>query len=395
MAHLATVGSHSIKGVAQLHSELVKSELLSDFYQLFPERFNNKTNGVTPRRWLLYANPKLTQLLRDTLGPDALTGELAGLARLRDYADDQAMLDALWQIKQGNKLALAQLMAELTDVHVNPNSMFVIQVKRIHEYKRQLLACLQIVAHYLKLKHNPALDEVPRTYVFAGKAAAGYVAAKQHIRLINDIASVINRDPDMRGRLNVVFVPNYGVSLAQVIIPAANVSLQISQAGKEASGTSNMKFALNGALTLGTLDGANVEIREAVGPENFFLFGLQVEGVNALRARGYRPGEFIERSPSLKQVLALLETDFFNLGDPRRYHGVVHGLRQYDPYMVCADFDDYVAKEAEAAALYRNPRAWARASLFNIAGSGRFSSDATIRAYAEEIWHVKPVKVEL
>ncbi|MFT3926117.1 MAG: glycogen/starch/alpha-glucan phosphorylase [Myxococcales bacterium] len=395
MAHLATVGSHSVNGVAQLHSELVKSELLHDFYELYPERFNNKTNGVTPRRWLLYANPKLTSLITDKLGPEVVAGDLSGLTQLRAFQEDPQLLDAMWQVKQENKQALAKVIAARCDVRVDPSSMFVIQVKRIHEYKRQLLACLQIVAHYLKLKNEPNADEVPRTYVFAGKAAPGYATAKQHIRLINDLAEVINRDPAMKGRLNVVFIPNYGVSLAQVIMPAANVSLQISQAGKEASGTSNMKFALNGALTLGTLDGANVEIRDAVGPEHFFLFGLKVDEVNALRASGYRPRDYIEQNPLLKEVIALLESDFFSLGDPRRYHGVVHALRNYDPYMVCADFADYVAKEAESAALYRDQRAWSRSSLCNVAGAGRFSSDATIRAYAEEIWGVEAVKVEM
>jgi glycogen phosphorylase len=395
MAHLATVGSHSINGVAALHSELVKRELLHNFYELFPERFNNKTNGVTPRRWLMYANPKLAAFASELLGLRSLGHDLSVLKGLSWFADDPKVLERLTQIKQSNKRALAKLVHERCGVTLDPSSMFVIQVKRIHEYKRQLMACLGIIAQYLRLKDNPNQEIVPRSYLFAGKAAAGYTTAKLHIRFINDIAAVINNDPEVRGRIKVAFIPNYGVSLAQTIIPAANISLQISQAGKEASGTSNMKFALNGALTLGTLDGANVEIREQVGPENFLLFGLTVEEVRALNQRGYRPSEFIAKSPELKRVIDLIDTDFFCLGDPERYQSIAWYLREPDPFMVCADFDAYVAKEQEAADWYQNPEAFARASLHNIAGSGAFSSDATIAAYAREIWNVQPVKADL
>jgi len=395
MAYLATVGSHSINGVAKLHSQLVQDELLADFFALWPERFNNKTNGVTPRRWLLYANPELSKLLSARLGGAFMHHDLCELKRLAAQADDPELQDALWQIKHENKQALSRLIKSLTGVTTDPASMFVVQVKRIHEYKRQLLACLQIIAHYLRLKQHPERDEVPRTYIFAGKAAAGYATAKLHIRLINDIAHVINADPRVSDRLKIVFVPNYGVSLAQVIVPAADVSLQISQAGKEASGTSNMKFALNGALTLGTLDGANVEIRDAVGHENFFLFGMKIDEVKALAKRGYEPGHYIGQSAELGRVLSLLETDFFSLGEPTRYRDLVRGLREHDPYMVCADFDAYVATEARAADLFRTPRAWSRAAAFNIAGASEFSSDATILQYAREIWDVKPVKADL
>jgi starch phosphorylase len=395
MAHLATVGAHSVNGVARLHTELVKQELLHDFHQLFPERFNNKTNGVTPRRWLLYANPALASLLADRVGAHFMNDDLALVPALRDFADDPATLDALWNIKRDNKRSLASELRRLTGIAVDPDSMFVVQIKRIHEYKRQLLACLELIAHYLRLKDAPDATEQPRTYVFAGKAAAGYAMAKLHIRLIHDIANVINTDPSMRDRLRVVFVPNYGVSLAQAIIPAADVSLQISQAGKEASGTSNMKLALNGALTVGTLDGANVELREAIGPENFFLFGHTVDEVRALYHNGYDPQRFIAESPELERVLALLDSDFFALGDAQRYAGVVHHLRSNDHYMSCADFTSYLTALADAADLHRTPRPWSKKALMSIAGASRFTSDATIRAYASEIWGLRPVKADL
>jgi starch phosphorylase len=273
--------------------------------------------------------------------------------------------------------------------------MVVVQIKRIHEYKRQLLACLQIIAHYLAVKHNPEAGAVPRAYLFAGKAAPGNQMAKLHIRLINDVAAVINNDPAMRGKLVMAFLPNYGVSLAQAIIPSADLSVQISTAGKEASGTSNMKFALNGALTLGTLDGANVEIRDAVGHDNFFLFGLTAGEVAAAWARGYHPSAAIAASPALEEVLALIASGFFSLGDRDRYRPVIDNLRHHDPYMVCADFDAYVAAEARAAAAYADPTAWSRMALRNIIGASRFSSDATIRAYAKEIWGLESVRTNM
>ncbi len=394
MAHLATVGSHSINGVAELHSELVKRELLHDFYELFPERFNNKTNGITPRRWLLYANPRLHGLACELLGIPSLP-DLSVLSELAKHTEDPAVLDRVSWIKLANKRRLAREIHARCGVRVDPSSMFVIQVKRIHEYKRQLLACLGIIARYLQIKDNPEAEVVPRTYVFSGKAAAGYGVAKLHIRLINDLAHVINADPEVRDRLKVAFIPNYGVSLAQLIIPAADVSLQISQAGKEASGTGNMKFALNGALTVGTLDGANVEIRDAVGHDQFFVFGLTVEEVKALAARGYRPGDFIERSELLARAIELLDSDFFCLGERERYASVARYLRGPDPFMVCADFDAFERAEADAGRLFTDRVGWARASLLNTAGAGRFSSDATIAAYAREIWNLQPVKADL
>jgi glycogen phosphorylase len=398
MAHLAVLGSHSVNGVARLHTELIKTELLPDFYELFPERFNNKTNGVTPRRWLLYSNPALARLMSERLGPSWIDRDLALVSQLSTHAEDASLLDALCEIKGENKRALADLLLRLTGISVDPQAMFIAQIKRMHEYKRQLLACLEIIAHYWHLKSDgaaAAAKETSRVYIFAGKAAGGYTMAKLHIRLINDLAEVINGDPTTRDRLKVVFVPNYGVSLAQAIIPAVDVSLQISQAGKEASGTSNMKLALNGALTVGTLDGANVEIREAVGAENFFLCGNTVEEVRELWRRGYDPGRFIAESADLAHALELLDSGFFTLGDRERYSLVVRLLRHADQYMVCADFDSYVAAMKAAAQLYRSPREWARRSLFNIVGASAFSSDATIKAYAREIWNIVPVKADI
>ena len=382
-------------GVTDRELDKLCKRVLSDFADFWPQKFNNKTNGVTPRRWLLYANPRLSRVLIDRLGARWTNHDLADLGRLRDMADDAGLLDQLWKVKQENKRDLVRLIQSSMGLTLSPQSMFVVQIKRIHEYKRQLLACLQIISHYLRLKADPSVSLTPRTYIFAGKAAAGYAMAKLHIKLINDVADVINRDPEVGDRLKVCFIPNYGVTLAQAIIPAADLSVQISLAGTEASGTSNMKLALNGALTIGTLDGANVEIRDEVGPENFFLFGLRTPEVEAVRAGGYDPNAYIARSPTLGQALALIESGFFSLGDPTRFAPIVEKLRDHDPYMVCADFDDYVATEERAARAYEDKMAWSRMALHNIAGASRFSSDATIRQYASEIWNVSPVPVDL
>jgi starch phosphorylase len=395
MANLATVGAHSVNGVAQLHSDLVKAQLLADFHDLWPERFNNKTNGVTPRRWLLHANPRLTRLITSRIGSGWIDlPELSRLQALTAFAEDEDLLDALWAVKQANKREVAAMIQRRTGVELPTDAMFVVQVKRIHEYKRQLLACLHIVSQYLALKRNPTADVTPRAYIFAGKAAPGYLMAKLHIRLLNDVASVINADPAMRGKLAMVFVPNYGVSLAQAIIPAADLSVQISTAGKEASGTSNMKFALNGALTLGTLDGANIEIRDAVGHPNFFLFGLTTEQVQAARAAGYDPALAIAGTPALFEAMDLIASGFFSLGERDRYRPILDGLAYSDPYFVCADFDGYAAAEGAAGEAYRDRRDWSRRALYNIAGASRFSSDSTIRQYASEIWGLRPVKTD-
>jgi starch phosphorylase len=395
MAHLATVGSHSVNGVAELHTQLVKRDLLPDFHALWPERFNNKTNGVSPRRWLLYANARLTRLITSRLGSAWIERDLTRLRDLEHLAWDEPFLRALADVKRSNKRDLAGLLRRTTGVELPADSLFLVQVKRIHEYKRQLLTCLQVMAHYVRLKREPGLDFVPRAYVFAGKAAPAYAMAKLHIKLMNDIAAVVNGDKSMRGRLAVAFVPNYGVTLAQAIVPAADLSLQISTAGKEASGTSNMKLALNGALTLGTCDGANVELHEAVGPENFFLFGLRADEVAHLTRRGYDPRVYIERSPVLEEVLALLRSGFWSAGDCDRFRPIVDGLRHEDPFLVCADFDAYGVAENEATDVYREPMDWSRRALLNIAGASRFSADDTIRQYAAEIWGLRPVPVDL
>ncbi len=395
MSHLATVGSHSVNGVAQLHTDLVKRDLLSDFHQLLPDRFNNKTNGVSPRRWVLYSNPRLTHLISSRLGSDWIDRDLRELRNVARLTGDRPFLEALGAVKRANKRDLAVLVQRRLGIEVPPEAMFVAQVKRFHEYKRQLLACFQVVAHYLKIKNNPDLDVVPRVYLFAGKAAAGYTMAKLHIKLINDVAAVVNSDPVVQGKLALAFLPNYGVSLAQAIIPAADLSVQISTAGKEASGTSNMKFALNGALTIGTLDGANVEIRDEVGPENFFLFGLRADEVTRLRQEGYDPQAYLQRSPALSEVLALIESGFFSFGEPERFAPILDSIRWHDPYMICADFEDFVAAEGRAAELFRDPIEWSRRALLNIAGASHFSSDETIRKYATDIWGLQPVTVDL
>jgi starch phosphorylase len=396
MAHLATVGSHSVNGVARLHSELITTNLLRDFHALWPERFNNKTNGVTPRRWILHANRRLTRLITSRIGSTWIDADLARVEEIRAFADEPDFLEALWRVKYENKRDVARVIRQRIGVELAPDSMFVVQIKRIHEYKRQLLACLEIVAHYLAVKRKEVPAPItPRAYIFAGKAAPGYAMAKMHIKLLNDVAAVINGDPEVRGLLAVAFVPNYGVSLAEAIIPAADLSLQISTAGKEASGTSNMKFAMNGALTVGTLDGANVEIREAVGDDNFYLFGLTEPEVMATVRAGYDPRRFIAQSPRLAEALDLIGGGFFSLGEPDRHKPIVDRLRYEDPFLVCADFDAYVAALARAAASYRDTRAWSRRALENIVGASRFSSDATIAKYAKEIWGIEPVKTNL
>jgi starch phosphorylase len=394
MAHLAVIGSHSVNGVAALHTELIKSQLLPEFARMWPERFNNKTNGVTPRRWLLLCNPRLAKAITDRIGREWIT-DLAALSRLRALEEDSAFRDELAAVKRRNKEKLATLIEARVGARVDPSSIFDVQVKRLHEYKRQLLNCLHIMNRYWRIKDSPSSPVVPRTFIFAGKAAPGYAAAKQHIKLINDLASIINNDRAVAGRLQVVFLPNYNVSLAERIIPAADVSEQISLAGMEASGTSNMKFTMNGALTVGTLDGANIEIREEVGAESFFLFGLTAHAAQELRQTGYDPMAFIQRSESLQRTLQMLEQGFFSPDEPGRYRGLVEGLRRHDPYMLCADFQEYEACHARVAEAYLDEARWGRMVVHNLAGVGKFSSDGTIRRYADEIWKVRPVPIEL
>jgi starch phosphorylase len=390
MAHLAVVGSHSVNGVAALHTELVKKDLLHDFYELWPERFNNKTNGVTPRRWLLLANPALSKAITARIGEGWITN-LEQLETLLPFADDASFRAEVRRIKHDNKRNLAAYIEERLQIPVRVDSMFDVQIKRLHEYKRQLLKCMHVVALYNRIKKNAQIDVVPRTFVFGGKAAPGYAMAKLHIKLIHDVGLIVNHDPDVGGRLKVVFVPNYGVSLAEKIFPASDLSEQISTAGKEASGTGNMKFQMNGALTIGTLDGANIEIREEVGADNFFLFGLTAEQVVEMKSKGYRPGEWIERSAELKGVIDLIASGFFSPEEPDLHQPIVQALTKEDAYLLCADFDAYVACQDQVDAAYRDEDRWARMAIVNIAKSGKFSSDRTIREYAREIWGAAPV----
>jgi starch phosphorylase len=393
MAHLAVVGSHSVNGVAALHSELLRTRVLRDFAEVWPQRFNNKTNGVTPRRWILLANPRLSKAICARIGQGWIT-DLDQLETLRDFAEDREFHDELRAIKLANKQDLARVIYERHDLEVSPSSIFDVQIKRLHEYKRQLLNCLHIIAHYQRLKANPQLQVQPRTFIFGGKAAPGYVKAKMHIKLINDVAATINADPAMHGKLKVVFLANYSVSLAQQIIPATDVSEQVSMAGKEASGTGNMKFAMNGALTCGTLDGANIEIREAVGEDNFFLFGLDAAQARAKKEH-YDPRAEIEQSDRLRAVLELIASGFFSPDDPKRFDPVLHDLWHHDPYLVCADFDSYCDIHERIDAAYADPDRWATMVVHNLANVGRFSSDRTIAQYAADIWDAKPVRVEL
>lgn len=389
MANLAVIGSHSINGVAEIHSELVKTDLFPDFVKLFPERFNNKTNGVTPRRWMVSSNPELSALITEKIGKNWVK-HCDELKKLEAFADDPAFLDRIIEIKRNNKRRFAK---EYLPFEVSEDMIFDVQVKRIHEYKRQLLNALHVIHLYREIKSNPNANRVPRCVLFGGKAAPGYAAAKLHIKFINDIAKIINDDPTIKDKLRVYMCPNYCVSMAEVIIPAADLSEQISTAGKEASGTGNMKFALNGALTIGTLDGANVEIRECVGEENFFLFGLTETEVKTLKAEGYDPKAFINESEDLKAVLEMIDSGFFSPDDRSRYKGIVRWLREEDPYMLCADFDSYIARQKDVEVAYLNKRDWAKKCVLNIANMGFFSSDRTIRQYAEDIWNIESIDI--
>ena len=389
MAHLAVVGSHKINGVAALHTQLLKETLFADFYRLWPERFVNITNGITPRLWLNQANPKLAALISRHIGQEWCI-DLGQLKRLEPLAQDRGFLANFREVKRHNKARLAQLIHKTTGIRVDTNALFDVQIKRMHEYKRQLLSLLHVVHLYNRIRFAPEEPHVPRVAIFAGKAAPSYVRAKQIIRLINDVAEFINHDPLVAGRLKVVFIPNYDVSTASVIIPGADLSEQISTAGTEASGTGNMKLALNGALTIGTLDGANIEIREAVGEDNMFIFGLRTEEVSQLRAQGYHPREIYQHNAHLRLCIDMIRDGFFSPSEPQRYRELIHHLLTVDHYMILADFAAYVAVQEQVDALYRDQEAWSRKALFNTARMGYFSIDRTVRQYAEHIWEVVP-----
>jgi glycogen phosphorylase len=394
MAHLACVGSHAVNGVAALHTELVKKDLFRDFYELWPEKFQNKTNGITPRRWLLMSNPELSGLISEKIGTNWVKN-LDELRKLEAFVDDPAFCLRWRQIKQERKASFADYILRNNHIEVDPNSLFDIQIKRIHEYKRQLLNVLHVITLYNRIKENPHLDVVPRTVIFGGKAAPGYFMAKMVIKLINSVADVVNGDRDVAGRLKVVFVANYSVSLGQFAYPAADLSEQISTAGKEASGTGNMKFSLNGALTIGTLDGANVEIREEVRAENFFLFGLNAQEVMDLRAKGYKPLEYYNSNPELKRVIDQLASGFFSPKEPGLFMPIVSSLLNVDEYMLFADYQSYIDCQERAGQAFRDQNNWTRMSIINVANMGKFSSDRTIADYCKEIWKVEPVPVVL
>jgi starch phosphorylase len=394
MAHLACVGSHAINGVAELHTELLKRDVLKDFYEMWPQKFSNKTNGVTPRRWMVLCNPKLSELITEHIG-DGWIKDLSQLRRLEPLADDAEFRNRWRAIKQHNKRAFASLAIERTGIVADPESMFDVLVKRIHEYKRQHLKVLHIVSLYHAIKNNPSLNVQPRTFIFGGKAAPGYHLAKLMIKLITAVGEVVNRDPDVRDRLKVVFLPNFNVTNGQRVYPAADLSEQISTAGKEASGTGNMKFSMNGALTIGTMDGANIEIREEVGAENFFLFGLSAEEVYAVKARGYRPMDYYNANQGLRDVLDLIRSGFFSRGDAELFRPLTDGLLHQDPYLLLADFQSYVECQDKVAEAYRDTERWTRMSILNSARSGKFSSDRTISEYCADIWQVESVPINL
>ncbi len=394
MAHLACVGSHAINGVAELHSELLKRDVLKDFYELWPQKFSNKTNGVTPRRWMVLSNPKLSDLISEHIGTDWIK-DLAQLRALEPLAENPEFRARWREIKQHNKQGFAALALQRTGIVIDPVSIFDVLVKRIHEYKRQHLKVLHIVSLYRAIKSNPAIEVHPRTFIFGGKAAPGYHLAKLMIKLITAVGDVVNRDPDVRGRLKVVFLPNFNVTNGQRVYPAADLSEQISTAGKEASGTGNMKFSMNGALTIGTLDGANIEIREEVGAENFFLFGLSAPEVYALKTKGYRPMDYYEANQELRGVIDLIRSGFFSRGDTELFRPLIDGLLHQDPYLLLADFQSYVECQAKVSEAFGDIERWTRMSILNTARSGMFSSDRTIREYCTDIWGVKPVPIHL
>jgi len=394
MAFLAVVGSHSTNGVAALHSELLKNDLLNDFYDFFPERFNNKTNGITQRRWLLKSNPDLADLITEKIG-GGWAKDLFQLKKLEKFTSDKEFIKKWQDIKLDNKKKLADIIKKEVGVTVDPTSLFDVQIKRLHEYKRQLLDVLNIIAMYIDIKANPKLDFTPRTFIFGAKAAPGYYIAKLIIKLINNVGAVINNDPDIGNKMKVIFLPNYRVSLAEKIFPASDLSEQISTAGKEASGTGNMKFALNGALTIGTLDGANVEIAEEVGNDNIFIFGLKVDDVVALKKRGYNPKVYYESNPMLKKVIDLLSCGFFSTENPSLFQPIVDILMYHDEYLHMADFQMYYDAQQKVSKAYKNYDDWTKMAIINVANMGKFSTDRTIKEYADDIWNIKSMKVTM
>ena len=394
MPYLSIIGSHAVNGVAALHTKLLKDTVFRDFYELFPERFFNKTNGITPRLWLMQANPELAELISSRIGHD-WEKNLEELRGLEPFQEDETFRKEWRELKQLKKHQLIRWLEKKNGYFLNPDSMFDVQIKRIHEYKRQLLNLLYTVYLYNKLRRDQDFKPEPRTVILAGKAAPGYFTAKLIIKLAHDIAEVINKDPLTSARLQLVFVENYGVTVAEKLIPATDLSQHISTAGTEASGTGNMKFSLNGALILGTLDGANIEILEEVGEKNLFVFGMDSEAVQRLRSEGYQPSGFLETNPELEEVLKMIESGFFNPKHPELYRELCNGLREHDHFMLLADFESYCEVQEKVIEARKNPEEWTRKSIMNTAGSGKFSSDRTIREYAQEIWNVEAMPTEL
>jgi starch phosphorylase len=392
MANLASVGGHAINGVAALHSELLKKTVLRDFYELYPEKFLNVTNGVTPRRWIALSNPGLAQLITEKIGDGWLKYLEGDLRKLEAFEKDPAFQEDWRRVKEANKKRLAALVKERTSIGIDPTSLFDTQVKRIHEYKRQQLNIFHVITLYNRIKKDPGVEVTPRTVIYGGKAAPGYFMAKLIIQLINSVARVVNSDPDVKDRLKVVFFPNFNVTTGQMIYPAADLSEQISTAGKEASGTGNMKFSMNGALTIGTLDGANIEIREEVGAENFFLFGLTTEEVIDLKGKGYNPRHYCDTNPALREVVDQIASGVFSGGDSEVFKPFVYSLLNRDEYMVLADYQSYIDCQDEVSKAFRDKKRWTRKSILNAARMGKFSSDRSIREYCEKIWNVKPVQ---
>ena len=395
MAHLAAVGSKAINGVAALHTELLKTTVMRDFYEMWPEKFFNVTNGVTQRRFMVVSNPRLARLINDVCGSDRWIRDLECLQPLADKAEDHALQDEWRKVKTAAKQNLANWLGKQTGFTPDPETLFDVQAKRIHEYKRQHLNLLHIVWLYEQIKQNPNIDLTPRTFIFGGKAAPGYFMAKLIIKLVNAVGEVVNKDPHVNGYIRVVFMPDFNVKNGQRLYPAADLSEQISMAGKEASGTGNMKFSMNGALTIGTLDGANVEIRDEVGHDNFFLFGLTAPEVQQRQAEGYRPWELYQGNQQLKSALDLITSGLFSHGDPELFRPLTDNLIHVDPFMVLADFQSYVDRQRDVARAYRAVHHWDRMSILNAARMGKFSSDRSIRDYAEQIWQVEPMPIEV
>ncbi|OCT64966.1 hypothetical protein XELAEV_18041207mg [Xenopus laevis] len=394
MAHLCIVGSHAVNGVAKIHSDIVKNEVFKDFSELEPKKFQNKTNGITPRRWLLLCNPGLAELIAEKIGEDYVK-DLSQLSQLKKFVDDNSFIRDISKVKEDNKLKFSQFLEKEYKMKINPSSMFDVHVKRIHEYKRQLLNCLHIITMYNRIKANPSKDFVPRTVIIGGKAAPGYHMAKMIIKLITSVGDIVNHDPAVGNKLKVIYLENYRVSLAEKVIPATDLSEQISTAGTEASGTGNMKFMLNGALTIGTMDGANVEMAEEAGEENIFIFGMRVEDVAEVDKKGYNANEYYEKLPELKKAIDQIKSGFFSPAKPDLFKDVVNMLFNHDRFKVFADYEAYIKCQDKVSELYKTPKEWTKMVIKNIAASGKFSSDRTIKEYAKDIWGVEPSDLKI